>query len=938
MPVNNKQLRTLTPYLLGEQPGRTNDDGTLEWDMVCPLHEDGVRSASLNVNKGEWYCFAGCGGGSVVDLLKHKADWIPPTPGQATSNGAHRNNGNGAGAIEVITEGKISGWHSNLMSNTQVLDELVNKRGISHATLEAYQIGYDSSMKVYTIPIRDEEDQIINVRRYNMYPATPQSPKIFNVKGMTSSALYPISILNQELDYVIIGGGEWDTLVTIQNGFPTITRTAAEDVWYAEWGQHFLHVQRVYLCHDKDDKGMTANRKVGRLLEKVVPEIYTIDLPYDYQPKHGKDLTDFWLDYDRATFEQLMEEAEPFGRKKAVGADLPTVTVLDSFDSRNAGEPVKLVVTVKGRKEPGYLVPRTVHMACTQDAGVKCNTCPLKAQNGDVKIDIKADDPVVMAMMDAAEGTVKQTIAANYGVPGGKCIKLVQEIEDHQSVEVLFARPSVDHSDGINAGDYKTIKVTSVGRHNTMPNNTVAFTGALYPNPRTHQNEFQAWAVERLDTSVDRFNLDKATIKMMEVFQPSPTQRPLKKLGDIARDMAVNVTSIYGRPEMHALMDLTFHSVLAFNFAGQQVQNGRVESLIVGDTRTGKSEAARLLIGHYGVGEVINCEAATFAGVIGGVQQLGGKDWAVTWGVVPMNDRRIVVLDEISGLTLDEISQMSEVRSSGVAKLTKVEQDATLSRTRLLWLGNPRNNNMSMYTYGVDALKPLIGNMEDIARFDLAMALRIDDVDSNEINRQHERTKMRYSAEACHSLVLWAWTRQPDQIKWARGAEDRVFKLAIEMGQRYIEDPPLVQAANVRIKIARVAAALAARTFSTKNGEDLIITTQHVEDAVTFMDRLYNMTTFGYAHRSAERIADRAEAEAQKENITEYLRTRPTLAKYLRTTGKFRRQDLEEVMNTSKEEANSIINTLWEARMVYKDLGDIRVEPTLHALLREGKW
>jgi Mn-dependent DtxR family transcriptional regulator len=68
------------------------------------------------------------------------------------------------------------------------------------------------------------------------------------------------------------------------------------------------------------------------------------------------------------------------------------------------------------------------------------------------------------------------------------------------------------------------------------------------------------------------------------------------------------------------------------------------------------------------------------------------------------------------------------------------------------------------------------------------------------------------------------------------------------------------------------------------------------------------------------------------------LKGRPTLGKYLRGTGSFRRQDLEEVLNVSREEANAIINTLWEARMVRKDKGDVRVEPTLHALLREVKW
>jgi hypothetical protein len=253
-------------------------------------------------------------------------------------------------------------------------------------------------------------------------------------------------------------------------------------------------------------------------------------------------------------------------------------------------------------------------------------------------------------------------------------------------------------------------------------------------------------------------------------------------------------------------------------------------------------------------------------------------------------------------------------------------------------MGNPRNTDMSNYTYGVDAIRPLIGNSEDIARFDLAMALRLDDVPPERINQPHLYTNTMYTKEACHTLLLWSWTRQPDQIEWLSGAEDTVFDLANQMGRKYVENPPLVQAANVRVKIARIAAALAARTCSTTDYETLVIEPQHVTDAVRFMDRLYSMSAFGYRERSREQLEDRTEAERNREDIIDYLGMRPTLAKYLRSTGKFRRQDLEEVLNASREEANSIINTMWEARMVRKDLGDIRVEPTLHTLLRETKW
>jgi hypothetical protein len=172
--------------------------------------------------------------------------------------------------------------------------------------------------------------------------------------------------------------------------------------------------------------------------------------------------------------------------------------------------------------------------------------------------------------------------------------------------------------------------------------------------------------------------------------------------------------------------------------------------------------------GSYGTTAQENSSAARplpSQGMVGGVQQLNGKDWAVTWGVVPLNDRRLVVLDEISGLTQEEIAQMSDIRSSGQAKLIKVVQETTWARTRLLWLGNPRNATMANYTYGVDAIKPLIGNAEDIARFDLAMAVTLFDVPSEIINQPAPAGgEFKYTDEACHALLMWVWTRTADDV------------------------------------------------------------------------------------------------------------------------------------------------------------------------------
>ena len=830
----------------------------------------------------------------------------------------------------------VAGWHSALMSNEAALRWLKERRGLNTKTLERYEIGMQNE-KYYTIPIRDIDRSIWNIRYYNPNP-TDERRKIWSESGYGSPPrLYPMSIFEEDPEEIIIGGGEWDILLTLQNGFAAITRTGNEDFWLAEWGEWFKD-RIVYLAHDCDEKGQKANRVAGRALQHVA-DVRVIQLPYAILPKHGKDLTDYLLDHEPGALRTCMEAAEPFLRAKPI-RETHTVSVLDTQDARRVGKPVRVVVTVKGRKEPGYTIPSKIRLACTQDAGTKCNICPMRAVNGEAEVEVTPDSPLVLNLVEHTANEVSKVIADFYGVPGGKCVKLVQEVDEYQAVEVLFARPALDSTDGADvrpeAAQYKTIKITSVGRHDTPPNNTVSIIGALHPNPKTQHNEFLAHELELLETSVDRFQLNANAIKQMKIFQTP--RNPLSKLRSIARSLAEHVTMIHGRPAMHILMDLTFHSALSFTFAGELVERGWLESLVVGDTRTGKSLAAQRLVRHYGAGEIISCEAASFAGVIGGLQQIGGRDWAVTWGIVPINDRRLVVLDEISGLTPDQIAAMSDIRSSGRAKLTKIEQEATWARTRLLWLGNPRNATMANYTWGVDAIKPLIGNAEDIARFDLAMAVTLGDVPAEIINKRVESGEFRYTSEACQTLLRWVWTRTPEQIIFGKRAENVVFNAANEIGKLYVEDPPLIQAANIRIKIARVAVAIAARTFSTdRTHQKIMVLPDHVGAAVKFLNSLYGMQEFGYRERSKDLIADRREAENNREKISEYLRDQPTLAKFLRSAGKFRRQDIEEIMQMSREEANGVIYTLYQNRMVRKVLGDVVVEPTLHSILREHK-
>ena len=921
MPITNGQLRQLRPYLLGASP---KPDG--EWDLYCPLHHDSTRSASLNVYDGVWFCQAGCGGGSIAELIKVRAKWVPPNPG-AVRNGYHPRGHNGA--METVTEAMVAAWAQNLIDSKAALDDITARRGLTAETLQRFEIGWRRDRKVYTIPVRGREGELLNVRFYTPTPR-PGRRKIWGVTGSNEPRLYPIDQLEHET--IVICEGEFDALATIQAGYPAITRTAAAKVWHPSWNELFAG-KHVYLCHDSDAAGVSGNRLVGRHLSRRA-SCFVVSLPYPVLDKHGQDLTDFWKEHDKDEFDALLREAKPLSKQSNESEPEP-VTVLDSFAAQRIAKPVKLVVTVKGKKEPGYTIPKTAQLSCTRDAGPKCAFCPMKA-TGMATVTISPDSPAVLALIDSPTNSVLDQIRQEFGAM--KCNKLNIEVEDHQSVEVLYARPSLDHVDGTEAGAYKTIRITSVGRHDTMPNNTVLATGALHPNPRSQSNEFLSWNLSPVDTSLDNFQLDGATAQALRIFQA--TGRPAGKLKEIAEAMGQHVTRIIGRWEMHAIFDLTLHSILSFRFNNKLIRRGWVQSIVYGDTRTGKSEAASQILRHLGAGEMVGGESASYAGLVGGLQQLNGRDWIVTWGVIPLNDRRAVVVDEVTGLSHEDISHMSDLRASGIVRLSKIQQEVTHARTRMLWLANPRDGgHMGQYTYGVDALRPLIGNVEDIARFDLAMAVTMHDVPVEDYNVTYAERPLPYTSELSHQLLLWCWTRRPDQVIWAPGAETVVLRAANELGKKYIEDPPLIQAADVREKIARLSVALAARLFSTdESAERVVVTKDHVATTVRFINHIYSMDQFGYRERSEEADRNREQAQRNRQAIRTFLLDLRGLAAFMRANGSFRRQDIEEVMDMTREEANAVITKLWDARMVRKVKGDILVEPTLHKLLREVKW
>ena len=925
----------LQQYLVSRRP---NSKG--EWRLRCPLHDDSNPSANVNFEKGVFHCQV-CGGCSLKELLRRmdggggdevgEADYDPFESFNVTDLDSYRRRRNGE-KDEPLSEAKVVGWHQALLDNQEVLERFLEARGLSLETVEKYKLGYERSSKRITIPVYDADNNLMNVRRYLM--GADGGQKMWNASGHGSPArLYPVAML--EHDDILVVEGELDALIAIQYGFHAISGTGGAKKWEPAWTQKFKD-KRVVLSYDNDDEGRRAAKSIARSLSRVAASVVVLGA---LTPENKSDITDFFV--GGGTAEQLKEliaDAEAELPDESTEAPQPVeVRVIGTMDSTTNRKPLVLSATVVGKKGPTYSVPAKAIVTCNMAAGPRCQSCTMLEADGEMEVTITRQDVEAIArLIDTPEERRADVLRRK--VEAVKCMYFkVDEVLEQHTVEELIVMGSVDHASDEEA-DYTQRRVYNIGRWETPMNTTSRIEGTTWPNPKDSRNEFFAWDLQESVTSIDSFTMTPELMKKLKVFQPGKGQSPIDKCIDIALDLSDNVTGIYGRERLHVAMDLVWHSALSFNLHGRRMDKGWLEFIVVGDTRTGKSKIASELSKHYRLGHIIGCESATFAGLVGGVKQ-NNNSWMITWGEIPINDRRLVVLDEVSGLKQATISEMSDIRSRGIAQLTKVESAQVPARCRMVWISNPRKNSFvdEKRTDGIDILEDLIGNPEDIARFDFAMSVKQGDVPNEDINSYHRVTNEHvYTSELCHELVLWAWSRKPEHIVIGEDASKLIYDAAKWLGERYVGQPPLVQVQNAREKVARMAVALAMRTFSTVDGVHVVVRPEHVTGVTQFLHKLYSYDNFGYYRLSRRAIRNSQIARDSMKEVRGWLRERRRLVEFLldRRGSSFRSQDLEEMAGMDRDDVEMVLDFLSERKMISKEKSQIVLEPELQEVLK----
>jgi len=822
--------------------------GDTEVKCKCPFHEDTIPSCSINILKNVFKCHtAGCG--AAGDIISFIAGVLKTTRSVVFADLKRTYDLSAPKSISLET---VEKYHEAIWNHKPLLSEL-RKRCVTDDTIKTHRLGVFRGR--ITIPVFDSEGRCINIRRY--LPGALNTGKMRNIKGYGTNALYPIGQL--EYPEILVCGGEVKALVASsllnEHNIGAISTTAGEGSWHPDFNSHFVD-KKVYVCFDIDSAGIKAANKICCLLYVKCEWVGNLSLPLDFEKYPHGDINDWVAEGGDANELLRLFKATAKWEPQAVieidTSEAIDVELTDSVAAENVGKLINVEAMITAMDESPYVIPKKVMAMCGRNQPC-CDECPiyLIPRNDDNQCEaiILANSPSILDMIESPKRLQHGIILEALKIPPCKDVKF--EAIEYHNVEDLRLSTRLEISNV--ASNHMIQQAMYVGRGIAL-NENYEMKGRMYPHPKTQQSVLLITEKKPVSDTLTNYKPTPEALQALEIFNPKRwAEKELQeKLDEIYFDLEENVTKIFMRRQLHVVLDLGWHSVLLIDYENKPVK-GWTEILVLGDSAQGKSETTLKLMDHYGLGEKVEMKNATVAGLLGGLHQLGNR-WFVSWGTIPTHDRRLVILEELKGAHPKLIAKLTDMRSSGIAEIPKIQRRKTHARTRLIALSNPRSDRpISAYNFGIEAVKELIGNLEDIRRFDLIIMLSADDVDSKIINEPRSlrtRPPHVYTNQLCKECVLWAWTRKSDQVE----IDDEVMSLLLEEATKlcdtFTEEIPIVDKGSIRLKVLRLSTALACRTFSHKNYEIVVVRRCHVLYIVNLLRDIYSSKAFGYGEYS----------------------------------------------------------------------------------------
>lgn len=843
----------------------------------CPFHKEKTPSFTVNEETGEWYCHAGCGGGAEKEFIAKYYDVSNEVAKYALSYYAQH------GSMPFPTEEQIKSWHKNLCNMPREI-EAMSEYGWTKQIVDDLHIGFYDDRII--IPIKSRTGYWVNARRYlpvHRRNSDSHNAKCLNIRKLGQKRYYPYEAFDEDKIYVV--EGEKDCIAARAQGFNAVTSTGGSAIPSEEI--YLFKNKDVVLMLDTDSVGKRNVKNYVTLLKGVARSIQIVDLPV-------KDFADYYHEYKNVDIDQYTRDyAEVQQAEESVEAT--DITLVRSEFTENLNTWVKLnKMSVSGVEPKIYTIPTKLKVVCKNAACSK--PCPLAFSNSsDAAQYVDVDPRQMLQFVDSADSAQDTFLRKLYG-----CRSVTAEPVDYINCQKVIFQESASFIDGLEESSFESrygiYMYTDFRLNATLKYN---FEACRVTDPRTQKNYYMIRSAENLGMLRPVVNEDNFE-KFRKVARESLN---FQELISTYYNEWMPALAIEGRPDLFGALILTYCSVTEIPWQAGIIK-GWLDTMVIGDTRTGKSQMAQRLVKTLGMGGYINGENARRTGVIGGVQRFGDS-WVITWGAIPMNDRGLLIIDEASGLEVDDIKDLSSTRSSGAVTLNKIVKGEARARTRLIWLSNPRSgrNLADFYWKGYGAFQEFIPVAEDQARYDLVLTAAREDIDVLDGIDSEVQPKV----EPWIDLFNAAWGIPAEDIIFPQGFKVKVREVAHRINDEY-GGGPLIVGVAVHEKLLRICCAVAVLCGEIHEGK-LYVSEKHLEWAYEFLKMTLEKESFAYA----DYIREFKRAQSKKTENVKFIRgllsVHPAL-RILLSSSSFKGFQFQEILGIDRTDSAKIMSDL----------------------------
>ena len=810
--------------------------------------------------------------------------------------------------------------------STQLTDhikELCLSLGISEKVIEELDIrtelGDEIAFPVFMY------NKLVDVRSYRPHD---RANKIRSKVGTTSGLIIPFDLWidTPKNKWTILCAGEKDMAVTRSQGFNAITLTGGEKAL-----PKLLSVfknRKVAICYDNDETGIAGARALASYLFKVAAEVRVVTSFHKTCTEHGEDLTDYFTKYKK-TKEDLQKciiETPSFTLEEAKEEQLkrkPLITLLEASKPQYINRVVQSNVQVVATFEKAMPVPTTIYAKKINSSGdLKYNQMAVGEERTWELSENTCQDVLKLIDNNFSEAQIRDNIRELLGIS-----KQERDIKVEKPTKDTVYECNVTDLFEATSRDIATIEFTAyVLKKRLESGKKYLITYKLVPHPyRGQQLTMIILDVEEACDSVSNFHITEEVKKNLNKFK-NLEGTCKEKLNTLA-EMAKAYIGYDGYNTLIQAIDLSFHTVLEFNFGAFKNVRGYLDTLIVAESRVGKSSTAEALQRLYGLGAFTSLagNSATIPGIIGGSTKVNGN-YQTRAGLIPMNHRGLVIFEELAKCNTNLVKELTDIRSSNQVRIARVSGTLTLpALVRMITLTNVKNTTnkikpINSYPNGVDILVELIGSPEDIARYDLMLVL--GEQGNRTIDPFWEPINP-FEPEAYQTRIRWIWSRTADQVIIDKEIGHYILEKCNELNQEY-DSHIKIFGTEAWKKVTRLAIAIAGYTVSTdETYEKIIITKEHVDTAIDYLISCYDNSTFKLKeYVTTERLYNTIDDDGVK-LLQELYNQNPSIMIQLEKLNSTNKQNLMAATGLDSEMYNKFMQRLTQGLFITYEGYDI---------------